>query len=107
VRAYLKFNGVLPTMAERVQRVMTEYKKAGMLVKCGRHWHFGDATMEAFDVETVMAGEPPVLLPKGPGPTDKLTLADVRRLVRATLEEKDREAAGLEGVAKKGSNGSR
>jgi hypothetical protein len=103
VRAYLKFNGWLPTMAERVQHVIAEATKAGDLVKCGRHWHFGGATVEHFDGETVMAGEPPVWLPKGTGPTDKLTLAEVRGLVKVTLEEKDREAGGPELViAKKG-----
>ena len=91
-------------MSGRVRHVIACMKKAGHLTKCGRYWHIGTArtgfaSVEAFDMETVIDGEPPALLPKGDGPTYKFTMSGVELYFRSVLEEKDREAAGL---AKKG-----
>jgi hypothetical protein len=44
---------------------------------------------EGFDIETVVQGEPPTLLPDGGGASDELTIEDVRLIVRVTLEEDD------------------
>lgn len=83
------------SMTKRIDHVLKRAKATGMFSKCGDHYHFGEATMERFDIETVVEGESPALLPLQDEPTDKLTLADVRGLVRATLESLDREKAGL------------
>jgi len=79
-------------MANRVAAAMVHAATAGMLVKCRecRAFHFGGTTKEIFDVERVMPGEQPVLLPHGAGgATERLTLHDVKRIIRSWLEETD------------------
>ena len=52
--------------------------------------HIGGTTKETLDVERVLPGEPPILLPHGAGgATERLTLHDVKRIIRRTLEEHD------------------
>jgi hypothetical protein len=88
-------------MPARVKHVMAQMKKAGHIVKCndgdGRHWHIGTADTgfvqyEGFDVETVMEGEPPILLPHGDGLTSSFTTAGVKQWIKVMLEEKDKAA---------------
>jgi hypothetical protein len=82
---------VMRTMKQRVAHVLAEAKKKGTFYKCGDHYHFGDVTKESFDLETVMEGERPIMLPDGKGHTTELTLKDVKAMVRLTLEAEDRE----------------
>jgi hypothetical protein len=84
------------TLKSRVEHIIEMAKKHGQLVQHGKHWHLGSAkggyaTIEKFDRVPVVKGEPPILLPKADEPSTALTMTEVRRMVRAMLEQKDSE----------------
>lgn len=72
-------------MAKRVAGVIRRATKARFITKVGNRYRMGQMTREGFDMETVVEGEPPVMLPDGHGQTDLLELGEVRFQIKATL----------------------